>query len=651
MILLLLYKRLTLNHPHKTVVKKHWLSKLLLLAIVSFGTGVSFAQNTLVDSLIDELPNSNGKAKVLLLSDICYYLSPEDAEKSIEYANKCLTAAKKLGDEDLIAEGFNSQGIAYYAYGDYDASLKANMNALKIRQKSGDPRGLISSYNKIANCYHDTGDYPKAIEYNLKALKLAEENDFVAYQGMLLANIGEIYKSQRKFKKAINYNQKAINLAQLTSDTIAWAKALNNGGVAYRKIGKPDSSEIMYHQALDLIEGRGLRDLEGALLLNLGVLASQNEKEKIAFGYYRRAWMLLDGSGDRHGLSVAYTNLGNTYLQMNQLDSALFFLEKSNALSKELNLKKQVLDSYKGLSRYYKVVDNYRKAYYYDSIAETVKDELLNEKNALVLEELNLKYNTEKKEKKIAEQKLLVEESNSRIRTIVFGFIIFFLLVAAASIFMVQRQKRLRRDIQLEQERAKIQIQEEKLRISRDLHDNIGAQLTLFKNKLEGIQSHNKNTMLQERLDELDNYANSTMQQLREAIWTIQSDEVTFNELIGKVASFVQKIDREKMAFSVENEVGESAPEIVLQPLQAIAIFRVIQEAINNSLKHSESPRGHVLFQEGKIIVQDYGKGFDLELAETGYGLVNMRARMEEQGYQLGLKSVPGEGTEITIHL
>ena len=586
-----------------------------------------------------------------MLSDISYYISPTDAQKAVQYANQCLVEARKTGSEDLISEGYNAQGIAYFAYGDYDLALKSNLKALKIRKKKGDPQALISSYNKIANCYHETGDYQNAIEYNLKALKLSEENDFTAYEGMLLTNIGEIYKAQRKFKNALEYYEKAIVLAKETSDTIAWAKALNNAGVAYRETGKDEVATNNYKKALKMIEGKGANDLEGALLLNLGVIASQNNRESQAFQYYRRASKLLDNSGDRHGLSVAYNNLGNTYLKLNKLDSALIFLEKSIALSEELNLKTQQEESYRALSRYYKATNNYEKAYYYDSIAESIKDVLLNSENARVLEELNLKYDTEKKEKKIAEQKLLVEESNSRFRNIVFGFIIFILLVSAAAVYVVQRQKRLKRDIELEQERAKTQLQEEKLRISRDLHDNIGSQLTLFKNNLESIQNRNKNEELNERLDDLSDQARLTIQQLREAIWTIQSDDVTFAELVGKVAGYVQQINREKMEVSIDNLLDESSGETVLKPLDAIAIFRVIQEAIINSLKHSEGTITRIEFQADCITIRDNGKGFDPELADLGYGLVNMRARMEEKGHVLQIESKPGKGTEIKILL
>lgn len=623
----------------------------LVVTAVFFSSAFCYGQGSFVDSLIHELPNNSGEAKVLLLSDISYYLSPEDAEKSLEYAQQCLTLAKKTGNQDLIAEGYNAKAISYYAHGDYHLALKSNLEALKIRKKKGDPRALISSYNKIANCYHDLGNYKQAIEYNLKALKLSEDNDFVAYQGMILNNIGEIYKAQRKFKSAIKYYEQAITLAKKTHDTIPWAKALNNAGVSYREIGQPEKSEKFYAQGLRMIQGQKIYDLEGALLLNLGVLASQRGQDDEAFAYYRSAWKLLDGSGDRHGLSVAYNNLGNTYLKMGELDSSLFFFEKGNEIAKQINLKTQLEDSYLGLSQYYKTTNNYRKAYYYDSLASEIKDELLNTENARVLEELNLKYDTEKNKKKIAEQKLLVEESNSRFKTIILGFLIFLLIVSAATIYAVQRQKRLKRDIELQQERAKSQLQEEKLRISRELHDNIGSQLTLFKSNLESIQSRNESVLISEKLNNLSDQAKFTIQQLREAIWTIQSDEVTFTELMGKVAGFVQQINRDKMEFVVEDKLTESRRESILLPLQAIAIFRVVQEAINNSIKHSASKRVVITFNDNQISIEDFGKGFDKDAAEMGYGLVNMQARMEENGYLMTVETELGNGTKVSINL
>lgn len=606
---------------------------------------------TIVDSLIKKVPQSQGKERVWLLSDISYYSSSQDAEKSILYAKKCLEAAKEIGDQQLVAEGYNALGIAWFAHGDYDKALTANKNALKIREKNGEAKGLISSYNKIANCYHELGNYSEAVRFNMRALKLSETNGFNAYSGMLLTNIGEIYKAQQKYEEALRHYDQAIKIARESKDTLAWVKALNNAGVAYRELGKYSIAEKSYRLGLKIISGKEYGETEGALLLNLGVLASKNGENERAFTYYRKALRLTESGGDRHGLAVAYKNLGSTYLKIGKPDSALYFLEKSVLLSQELNLKSQLLESYQGLEVYYKSLPNYEQAFYYDSLAEDLKDTLLNIENSRILEELNIRYATEKKEKQLAQQHLQIEKDASRIKSIVLSFTVFALVVVLLGIIVIQRQRSLKRRVLFEKIQAQTRLKEEKLRISRDLHDNIGSQLTLFKIQLEHLSLSNENQSIAPVLKGLSDQTKTTIKELRESIWTIQSGEVSLEELIGKVATTVQQLKNGSMSIVIENRLDESDAMNSLSPAEAIAIFRVIQEAINNSVKHSSADKIIVIFDAEKIFIRDNGIGFNREKVVTGYGLLNMEARLNEVGINISIFSKPDEGTEVYIPL
>lgn len=619
----------------------------IVVLLTSFGGN---AQTDLVDSLIGEIPHVKGEEKVYLLSDISYYLSGNDNERAVKYARDCLKTAETNGDQQLIAEGYNALGIALYSAGDFREALSANESALAIRKKLKDDKGMMASWNKIANCYTDLGDYPKSIENNIKALRIAEAHQWNAYVGMIVMNIGVVYKEQRNFQKALFYYDKAIKAAKSVQDTLSWGRALNNKAVVLRELDDIPAALETYQKALELVEGRGQLDLESGLLLNLGALESTRHNEVKALEYYQRALPLSEAVNDQHNMAILYANIGNRLVDAGNWTEAERYLKKSIKLCKRLGLKKQEAESLEGLGRYYIVTGDFKQAYEVDQLADSLRDELLNAENARAVEELNVKYETEKQEKQLAEQQIDLKEKDNRLQRFTFISVIIVLFLLIAYLFVVLRQRRLRQRLELEKEQAKSSMQEEKLRISRELHDNIGAQLTFVITSLESTQKKSAEAETKDKIGRVREQAKQTMNELREAIWTIQSDEVALRELLGKVAGFVQGAKTADRSVRVNNLLSETRLEAKLSPEQAIAIFRVVQEAVNNAVKHSGSDLIEVNFTDDYISVRDYGKGFDPGEVLGGFGLTNMKTRLEAVGLKLTLVS-DSSGTAISIFI
>lgn len=609
---------------------------------------IGFGQTDEIDSLIQALPNKKGEEKIYLLSDISYFLSGKDNKKSLYYAKLCLQEAQKSKNKKWIAEGHNAMAIAFYTSSQFQNAISENEEALAIRIKLKDDQGILSSYSKIANCYSDLGEYSKSIEYNLKALRIAEKNDWNAYSGLLLSNIGVIYKEQRKFEKALSYYTKAISIAKKDSDTLAWARALNNSGVVYKELNQKAKAKTAYLKSLELLEGRSQVDVEAGVLLNLGALEASNGKQDLALVYYKRALPMAEEANDLHNLAILYTNIGNRLLELNKLDSAGYFIQKSVQLARDLGLKKQEADGRQGLARYYTQVGNFKEAYFEELIADSLQNELLGVENAKVVEELNLKYETEKRNKKLAQQKISLARKDSRFQRFVLLAVISTLVVFILFVWFVQRQKRLKQGLSLEREKAKTRLQDEKLRISRELHDNIGAQLTFFISSLESTEKRSEDEKVRDGIKTVRQHAKQTMNELREAIWTIQSDEVSYQELVAKVAGFVQQLKSNELSIVVENKLELAEAERNFSPEEAIALFRILQEALNNAVKHAEARTIKLIFQAGYILVSDNGKGFVESELLGGYGLVNMKARASQHGFKFEISSSTN-GTELKI--
>lgn len=203
--------------------------------------------------------------------------------------------------------------------------------------------------------------------------------------------------------------------------------------------------------------------------------------------------------------------------------------------------------------------------------------------------------------------------------------------------------------------KTKERLLQERERISRDLHDSVGSQLTYVIGSLDNMAYQAKNPVESETIDQLSNFARGTMQQLREVIWVINKEAILLEELRLKLEDHCIKMLQNTSLAHTVSLVGN--PSQVIEATVALHIFRICQEAINNVLKHSEASQIKIDLQSNDdngvlLIISDNGVGFDVENRKKGhYGLDNINDRVTEMNGEIEWKSAAGKGTEITIKL
>jgi signal transduction histidine kinase/ligand-binding sensor domain-containing protein len=231
--------------------------------------------------------------------------------------------------------------------------------------------------------------------------------------------------------------------------------------------------------------------------------------------------------------------------------------------------------------------------------------------------------------------------------------LVFILLSVGAGI-MIQKLRQ-RKAIQALELQHKIQLERE--RISRDLHDNVGTQLSLISKNIEGVIDPLQNATDAERIRNLGNISQTSREvifTLRETIWALNKEKISLEELSDKLKAFTQKLfefnPASRLVFS--EEIKE---DVILSPTEAIHLFRICQEAITNSLKYAEASLMHITMraENGKyhISIVDDGIGFkeNTKEKELHYGLQNMQHRAGEIDCSFLIESKPGEGTTVTI--
>lgn len=202
---------------------------------------------------------------------------------------------------------------------------------------------------------------------------------------------------------------------------------------------------------------------------------------------------------------------------------------------------------------------------------------------------------------------------------------------------------------------AEQKVQKERERISRDLHDNIGAyaNTVLYKTQImENDESDKK-----EILDDLKYASKEIITSLRETIWALKNENFTAQDCLIRIRNFTQSLNKfyPKINFKV---VGDAPPNQVIHSAKALNLVRIIQEGATNSIKHSLCRQILVTskfdLHNWELVIEDDGTGFDVEKEmknDEGNGLKHMMDRASESGMHFSLTSQPGRGTRVLLRL
>jgi signal transduction histidine kinase len=226
------------------------------------------------------------------------------------------------------------------------------------------------------------------------------------------------------------------------------------------------------------------------------------------------------------------------------------------------------------------------------------------------------------------------------------GIFILGLAGSGAWYYNKIKTKELKRQFELE-----VQMQKERERISRDLHDHIGAYSTALIANADALEQQLEDEKALKTVSYLKENSKNILTTLRETIWLLNTNNLTVKRFYEGFINYSTNILRNHEGIEIEftDAITNNAQ---LQPAKAIHLLRILQEAIQNIVKHAQATHiGCVLTCDKQltITISDNGKGFNPDLIIKGNGLFNMQQRAEEINFTLAIKSTMGKGTTITL--
>ncbi len=639
---------------------------LLIFGIIhSVALGQTLQKKDSLITVLNKTKDPDERTAVFIQLSILY--DATDLEKSYEYAVKGLKEAEKKKTSSVLSEAYNNLANVYEYKSQTDSSLMYHKKALALRLKSDDFIKIGDSYNNIGIAYDKLGNFPESLDNYFRALRQYEKENDKEKQAMVFSNIGIVYKAQKEYDKTLEYYKKAHKIYTDLNSDFGIAVSEGNIGSVLLLLKRFEESIDYSEKAKIRYETIDYERYSAYPLINIASAYEGLENYPKAEQYYREAIELHKKHHNSYEIAHSLKAYGSLLLKQNKnresidnLQEALDYTKRSNAVLLEVEIRRM-------LAKAYAKTRNFGEAYNQMEIYATGRDSLFEQEKTKTVFELEKQYQTEKKEKEIliqraelAENKLSLEQKNQWL-IMILGLAF---LIGLIGYFVYRNQKLKNRQLQKENElkdalikvESQNKVQEERLRISRDLHDNIGSQLTFIISSLDNLkfQLNQNNPEAGKRIEVLNEFTRNTITELRDTIWAMNKDNILFSDLKVRINNFLENAQSHISHTEFEVEMNESIDQNhSFTAFEGINLYRVIQEAVNNAIKHADASKIKVSFEKVnnhfEVIISDNGKGIQNLNRNSGNGMNNMHKRVADLGGELVMNSEPGKGTVLKI--
>jgi diguanylate cyclase (GGDEF)-like protein len=363
----------------------------LALAPVAAGAAPA-ADDPTPEQLIARLQGTSGRARVDLLNSVSKAHWGVSNNKAIAYGQEAVALARELGYPEGEAAALRNVGIGRWYADDYDAALANTLQATRIYERLNDAKGVAGCKNTLGTIYMNLERYDEALATFGEALALAERTGDEGRQGVVLQNIGTIYIGQEKLPEALETLHRACAIVERTGTKLDLATCLANiGGVERR-----------------------LRHFDEAIAVN------------------RRVIELATAADSKTRLVDAYTDIGECELELGHREAALAWIERGLQLAKQEGFKRSERDAEDRLAKLHEGWGHPEKALEHQKRSAEIGKAIFKDESAKALADVQVRYETEKKEQQIEIQRLELSRQRA-VQFALLGILVLLVLLALAS--------------------------------------------------------------------------------------------------------------------------------------------------------------------------------------------------------------------------
>ena len=613
---------------------------------------LSFSENSeRIDSLNQIAKKEIGEKKINALCELGDIYKGSNPAKALEFGKQALELSKKSNYQYGKAWAFCIIASYHHNTGNYEKSILTFKKSLPILKELKKQSKETSVYIGIGNSFYLQGDYDKAFEYYIKASKLYENvNDEIGY-AKAISSIGFVYRTKNEFNKAIHNYQIALKILKRKNDVSGITSTLNNIGVVYLQIKNYDKAIEYFLQSLEIHEKN--KSPEHKLLNlynNIANAYSGLGKFKDALKYYDDALRISKSINNKYAISAILINMAGIHLDMKNYSDAILYSDSALKGAKEILAVGLIYNCYEKYALIYSEKGDYEKALEFMEQYYSLKDSVFTEESSRRIEELEIKYDTEKKEKKITIQDLEIKKKENQN---LFLLIIASLVLIIAIIVILQYRIKFRRNNELRLANQKRIESEKNLKlindtkdklfsiISHDLKNPFGTLISVTEfldesfneidesHKIKTIQTIRKSAkQTYELLENLSQWSISQSKQLQ-----ILPTNFDISLTVGTTITLL-KLTAQKKSINIISEIEEDT--FIYADENYIKI--VLRNLITNAIKFTDK------LGEIKLSVRPINNDIEIIVSDSGVGLlesdIEKLFRMDVNPTTIGISKV-----------
>lgn len=637
-----------------------------LLAFISYRLPAQVTSAEREFMLLQNLPADSAKVNRLnSYAEKIQFSSPETAIKAI---NVSITTAQKIKYTLGLSVAYGLRaGLLFYEM-KLDTCLVLLNKAFALVKDNKDAaykKQVANLLNRYAAIDQRKQNFDLAVERYLQAAQIFKETGEPQKIIFSYYNLAGIYKSLGDTSKMFYYANETNRLSLQSKDTVSFIRGLIALGDAYSVVQNYDSAYIISLQGLQIAERQDLTFAIGIFNNLIGLYYTNRAiNYDVAIAHFNRALTSFTKINIQYDIALVYQNMGNAYLKKKDFANAVQYSLKAAELAKSLHLDQVLYFSLKDLVRAEEVRGNLVESYRYLKDFVTVSDALEKKNNQKKVYQLESRYQEQQKEILLLAKEKIIERKNLLnyllgigVLSLILIFVLLYRTYKSKQVLQQQQITDLETDKKLMAVEAVLKGEEqERTRLAQDLHDGLGGMLSGLKysfNSMKGrmVMTPENNLCFERSMDMLD----GSIKEMRRVAHNMMPEALVKFGLDTALKDFCTDINNFGALQVTYQSIG--LQNLLLEQITAITIYRIVQELINNTMKHAAAKNALVQVTESggnlSVTVEDDGKGFDpLSLQQArGIGWINIKNRVEFLKGTFDVKSQKEKGTSVLIEI
>jgi len=505
----------------------------------------------------------------------------------------------------------------------YDSAVARYLEAVAIFTELKDEQKLIYSFYNLSGIYNFLEDGEKAIFYARETRRVGANSKDPEFAIRTLIALGDAFVSIKEYDSVLQTGKIGVKMAGEQNMPFAHAKFHLLLGIYYTQKGKLYDTAI-YHLTVALESFRAIET--------------------------------------KYDVAIVLQQMGNAYLKKSDYNNAVSYARQAATLSKELGLDQVLRLSLLDLVEAEEKLGNISESYRYLKEFVAVNDTVSARNNRKIANDLETKYQTQKKEVQLLSQEKTIRQKNL-LNYLLAASVVSIILIFFLSYRTYHQKQKLQQqkitELETEKKLAATEAvlkgeEKERTRLARDLHDGLGGMLSGIKYSFQNMKGNlvmnpEHHRSFERGLDMLD----TSIKEMRRVAHNLMPEALVKFGLDTALRDFCNDINQSGVLKLRYHSIG--LENISIEQTKAITIYRIVQELINNTIKHAGANTAIVQIAKNNnqitVTVEDNGKGFDTSILRipTGIGWNNIRSRVEFLKGKLDIKSVRGEGTSVQI--